>query len=105
GQEDASWRNRRPVPPGDRHRSGIHRRKHCSPSASRAVKLVPVIDLAGGAVVRAVRGERENYRPIVSRLCEGHDPADIAIALATYCAADTLYVADLDAIRGGALQQ
>jgi phosphoribosylformimino-5-aminoimidazole carboxamide ribotide isomerase len=69
-----------------------------------AVKLVPVIDLAGGVVVRAVRGERERYRPIVSRLCAGHDPADTAIALANYCAADTLYLADLDAIRGGALQ-
>jgi phosphoribosylformimino-5-aminoimidazole carboxamide ribotide isomerase len=68
------------------------------------VKLIPVIDLAGGVVVRAVRGERTNYRPIVSRLCAGHDPADIAIALASYCAADTLYVADLDAIRGGAVQ-
>jgi uncharacterized protein related to proFAR isomerase len=68
------------------------------------VKLVPVIDLAGGVVVRAVRGEREKYRPIVSRLCDGHDPADIAIALANYCAADTLYIADLDAIRGGAVQ-
>ncbi|HUL63428.1 MAG TPA: HisA/HisF-related TIM barrel protein [Burkholderiaceae bacterium] len=69
------------------------------------MKLVPVIDIAGGAVVRAVRGERERYRPIVSRLCDGHDPADIAIALAGYCAADTLYVADLDAIRGGSLQR
>ncbi|HTT09826.1 MAG TPA: HisA/HisF-related TIM barrel protein [Burkholderiaceae bacterium] len=69
------------------------------------MKLVPVIDLAAGTVVRAVRGERERYRPIVSRLCEGHDPADVAVALAAYCAADTLYLADLDAIRGGALQQ
>ena len=68
------------------------------------MKLVPVIDLAGGVVVRAVRGERAAYRPIVSRLCDGHDPADIAIALAEYCAADTLYIADLDAIRGGAVQ-
>jgi phosphoribosylformimino-5-aminoimidazole carboxamide ribotide isomerase len=68
------------------------------------VKLVPVIDLSAGAVVRAVRGDRANYRPIVSRLCAGHDPADIAAALADYCAASTLYVADLDAIRGGAVQ-
>ena len=68
------------------------------------MKLVPVIDLAAGVVVRAVRGERERYRPIVSRLCAGHDPSAIAVALAQYCAADTLYVADLDAIRGGALQ-
>lgn len=68
------------------------------------MKLIPVIDLAAGVVVRAVRGERANYRPIVSRLCPGHDPADIAVALADYCAADTLYLADLDAIRGGAVQ-
>lgn len=66
--------------------------------------LIPVIDLASGVVVRAVRGERANYRPIVSRLCAGHDPADIAAALADYCAASTLYLADLDAIRGGAVQ-
>lgn len=68
------------------------------------MKLIPVIDLAGGIVVRAVRGEREKYRPIVSLLCGGHDPADIAIALTQHCASDTLYVADLDAIRGGAVQ-
>jgi len=70
----------------------------------RAMKLVPVIDLAGGVVVRAVRGERERYRPIESKLCPGHDPATIAVALAKHCAADTIYVADLDAIRGGAVQ-
>jgi HisA/HisF family protein len=68
------------------------------------VKLIPVIDLAGGVVVRGVRGERANYRPIVSRLCPGHDPADLAAALVDYCAASTLYVADLDAIRGGSVQ-
>lgn len=68
------------------------------------MKLVPVIDLAAGVVVRAVRGDRANYRPIVSQLCEGHDPAAIAAALADFCHADTLYLADLDAIRGGAVQ-
>jgi phosphoribosylformimino-5-aminoimidazole carboxamide ribotide isomerase len=68
------------------------------------VKLVPVIDLAGGAVVRAVRGERERYRPIESRLCGSHDPVVVAARLAQYTASDTLYVADLDAIRGGSLQ-
>lgn len=68
------------------------------------MKLVPVIDLAGGVVVRAVRGDRANYRPIVSQLCAGHDPADIAAALADHCNADTLYLADLDAIRGGTVQ-
>jgi len=68
------------------------------------MKLVPVIDLAGDVVVRAVRGERERYRPIESRLCPGHEPGDIAVALAEHCAADTIYIADLDAIRGGQAQ-
>jgi HisA/HisF family protein len=69
------------------------------------MKLVPVIDLAAGIVVRGVRGERQRYRPIISQLRAGHDPVDIAVALVEYCAADTVYVADLDAIRGGSVQQ
>lgn len=68
------------------------------------MKLIPVLDLSDGVVVRAVRGERQNYRPIESQLCAGHDPAPVAAALVRHCAADTVYVADLDAIRGRAVQ-
>jgi phosphoribosylformimino-5-aminoimidazole carboxamide ribotide isomerase len=68
------------------------------------MKLIPVIDLAGGVVVRAVRGERERYRPIESRLVSSCEPVAVARRLLEYAAADTLYVADLDAIRGGAPQ-
>lgn len=66
--------------------------------------LVPVIDLMHGQVVRARRGERHAYQPIVSRLCEGSDPLAIARALTGRCGARQLYVADLDALLGGAVQ-
>lgn len=66
--------------------------------------LIPVIDLMHGQVVRALRGNRQSYQPIVSRLCEGSDPVTVARALVTHCQARQLYVADLDALQGGALQ-
>ena len=42
--------------------------------------LIPVIDLMHGQVVRAVRGDRHAYRPIVSALCDGSDPVTVARA-------------------------
>ena len=57
-----------------------------------------------GHVVRAVRGNREAYRPIVSRLCAGSDPVNLAQALCEHCASGSLYIADLDALRGGPAQ-
>jgi HisA/HisF family protein len=66
--------------------------------------LIPVIDLMRGQVVRAVRGNRQGYRPIVSRLCDGSDPVEMAQALCRHCASSRLYVADLDALTGGAAQ-
>lgn len=63
--------------------------------------LVPVIDLMKGQVVRAVRGDRQSYRPVASRLCEGSDPVTVARALCRHCAARQLYAADLDALLGG----
>ena len=64
------------------------------------MKLIPVVDLMQGQVVRAVRGDRKSYRPIESRLCAGSDPATVAQALCAHCATRQLYVADLDALTG-----
>lgn len=64
------------------------------------MNLIPVIDLMQGQVVRAVRGNRQAYRPIVSRLCDGSDPVTVAQALCEHCATRQLYVADLDALLG-----
>ncbi len=63
------------------------------------MKLIPVLDLMAGLVVHARRGERENYRPIVSTLCPSAAPEAILQALIERFACDTVYIADLDAIR------
>lgn len=64
------------------------------------MNLIPVIDLMRGEVVRAVRGDRQTYRPIVSSLCPGSDPVAVARMLCDHCATQQLYVADLDALLG-----
>ncbi|WP_232629427.1 HisA/HisF-related TIM barrel protein [Methylobacterium sp. Leaf118] len=64
-------------------------------------RLIPVIDLRRGQVVRARAGERDAYAPIDTPLARGSAPADIARALIAAAGADLLYVADLDAIVEG----
>jgi phosphoribosylformimino-5-aminoimidazole carboxamide ribotide isomerase len=67
------------------------------------MEIIPVIDLKGGAVVRARLGERQQYRPIETPLSPTSDPLDVARGLLSLHRFRTLYVADLDAIerRGG----
>jgi phosphoribosylformimino-5-aminoimidazole carboxamide ribotide isomerase len=75
---------------------------------SSPIRVIPVIDLMRGQVVRAVRGERGAYRPIESPLIAGSEPGDVARALLARRAAapaGVLYVADLDAILGGPVQR
>ncbi|MEH3118556.1 MAG: HisA/HisF-related TIM barrel protein [Methylorubrum populi] len=64
-------------------------------------RLIPVIDLRRGRVVRARAGERDAYAPIDTPLARGSGPADIARGLRDATGADRLYVADLDAIVEG----
>lgn len=63
------------------------------------MRILGVIDLLGGQAVRAVGGQREQYRPVVSRLCEGADPVALARGYRQVGVTD-LYLADLDAIAG-----
>ncbi|MEA2179080.1 MAG: phosphoribosylformimino-5-aminoimidazole carboxamide ribotide isomerase [Solirubrobacteraceae bacterium] len=65
------------------------------------MRVVPVIDLKGGVAVHAVRGDRERYRPVSSRIADGADAVDLARAVRDRFGLDELYVADLDAIAGG----
>ena len=51
--------------------------------------------------MHAVRGDRERYRPLRSRIAAGSDPLDVARGVRERFALDELYVADLDAIGGG----
>lgn len=63
------------------------------------MRIIPVIDLQGGCVVHARRGERAAYAPLRSRLADGADPVAMACALLRLHPFDALYVADLDAIQ------
>jgi phosphoribosylformimino-5-aminoimidazole carboxamide ribotide isomerase len=64
------------------------------------LRVIPVIDLKGGEVVRARMGDRASYRPIESPLSPTSDPVDVARGLLAVYPFPTLYVADLDAIQG-----
>jgi phosphoribosylformimino-5-aminoimidazole carboxamide ribotide isomerase len=65
-------------------------------------RLIPVIDVRGGIVVRAVAGQRDRYRPLVSRLINSIDPFAVAATLCRNTQTNEIYVADLDAIVDGA---
>ncbi len=64
------------------------------------MRVVPVLDLRGGLVVRGVAGRRDEYRPVVSRLTASAAPRDVAAAFLDRLGLGELYVADLDAIAG-----
>jgi phosphoribosylformimino-5-aminoimidazole carboxamide ribotide isomerase len=63
-------------------------------------RIIPVLDVMNGQVVRAIGGRRDEYRPIVSKLTTSTDPVEVAKALLEASGAGELYVADLDAITG-----
>jgi phosphoribosylformimino-5-aminoimidazole carboxamide ribotide isomerase len=64
------------------------------------MRIIPVIDLKYGQVVRGVAGRRAEYRPIVSCLTDSSQPANVALAFRVGLGLHTLYLADLDAIAG-----
>jgi phosphoribosylformimino-5-aminoimidazole carboxamide ribotide isomerase len=64
------------------------------------MKVIPVLDLMGGVVVRGAGGRRREYRPVVSRLTASPAPLDVARAFRERFGLTELYVADLDAIEG-----
>jgi phosphoribosylformimino-5-aminoimidazole carboxamide ribotide isomerase len=63
------------------------------------LRVIPVIDLMHGRVVRAQMGDRASYRPLKSPLSPTSDPMDVARGLLAVSSFPTLYVADLDAIQ------
>lgn len=62
--------------------------------------VIPVIDLKGGQVVHARRGQRDAYRPIETPLSPTSAPSDVLDGLLRLHPFRHLYVADLDAIEG-----
>ncbi|MFL5859843.1 MAG: HisA/HisF-related TIM barrel protein [Solirubrobacteraceae bacterium] len=69
------------------------------------MRIVPVIDLKGGIVVHARRGQRAEYAPLRSPLVDGSEPVAVARALCAVCRTRTLYVADLDALAGAPVDE
>jgi len=64
------------------------------------LRILPVLDILGGLVVRGIGGRRHEYRPIVSRLTQSTVPLDVARAIQSEYGLSSLYLADLDAISG-----
>ena len=69
---------------------------------TRAMQIIPVLDLKGGIVVHARGGQRSGYGPLRSPLVHGCEPVNVARALCSAAETNTVYVADLDAIAGAA---
>jgi phosphoribosylformimino-5-aminoimidazole carboxamide ribotide isomerase len=63
-------------------------------------RIIPVLDVMHGQVVRAAGGVREKYQPIACPFTSSRKPYDVASALLQLSGANELYVADLDAITG-----
>jgi phosphoribosylformimino-5-aminoimidazole carboxamide ribotide isomerase len=63
------------------------------------LQVIPVIDLMGGKVVHARKGDRGSYGPLVSPLSPTSDPLDVVRGLLSVFPFPTLYIADLDAIQ------
>ncbi|HEX3148743.1 MAG TPA: HisA/HisF-related TIM barrel protein, partial [Gemmataceae bacterium] len=65
------------------------------------MRIIPVIDVLNGVVVRGVGGRRSEYRPIVSQLTSSVNPVEVARVLVDTFQPAELYLADLDAIADG----
>jgi len=71
------------------------------------LRVIPVLDLRGGQAVLAHGGRREAYPPVRSQLVDGgaaSDPLVLARAYRDLLDCNEWYVADLDALAGGAVQ-
>ena len=71
------------------------------------MQIIPVLDIAGGIAVHAQGGERTRYAPLESELVPGQvgDPVAVLRAFHATLGIHECYVADLDAIQGGAVQR
>ena len=71
------------------------------------MQIIPVLDIAGGIAVHAQAGDRTQYAPLESDLTPGRvgDPVAVLRAFHGDLGLHECYVADLDAIQGGAVQR
>lgn len=71
------------------------------------MQIIPVLDIAGGIAVHAQGGDRNRYPPVESVLAPGAAGDAVAMVQAFHSTLGLhqCYVADLDAIQGGAVQR
>ena len=62
--------------------------------------VIPVIDVRMGVAVKAIAGDRANYKPLATPLCEGSDPRAVLDGLMALHPFPLIYLADLDGIEG-----
>ena len=67
--------------------------------------VIPVIELKRGEAVRAVAGNRADYRPLATPLCPDGDALTCVGGYLSLYPFTRMYIADLDAIEGGAPQE
>ena len=60
--------------------------------------IIPVLDILDNKVVKAIKGDRANYKPISSKLYNSIEPIEIINQLSKRYSPHILYIADLDAI-------
>jgi phosphoribosylformimino-5-aminoimidazole carboxamide ribotide isomerase len=61
-------------------------------------KVIPVLDILNSEAVHAVKGERNNYKPLKSNLFNSTNPLDLLKVLCNKYKFTEFYLADLDAI-------
>ena len=64
--------------------------------------VIPVLDLMIGQIVLAQGGNRDEYRPVHSRLTGSSQPLDVAQAIFNQTGCNWLYLADIDSFAGAA---
>ena len=71
------------------------------------MEIIPVLDLVRGVAVWAQAGDRARYEPVASALVPSAvgDPVALLQAYRGRLGARSCYIADLDAIQGGAVQR
>lgn len=62
--------------------------------------VIPVLDLMIGQIVLAQAGNRDQYRPVHTRLTNNSRPLDVAEAIFHQTGCDWLYLADIDSFSG-----
>ncbi len=65
------------------------------------MRIIPVLDVLNGRVVRGVAGQRDSYQPIQSLLTPSSDAREICRAFEREFGLNEYYVADLDGIERG----